>query len=102
MNFRLLPAAAAFAAVFLASASARAQRGPALVEVTPVVQREVATGQTFVGTIVPTRRAVVGSAVDGRVVELYVSEGDRVDKGQPLAQLLTETISLELKAAQAE
>lgn len=79
-----------------------AQRGPALVEVTPVIQREVSSGQTFVGTVTPPRRAVVGSAVDGRVIEVMVEEGDRVEQGQALAQLLTQTIELELEAAQAE
>ncbi len=89
-------------ATFFICSSAHAQRGPSRVEVAPVVQREVATGQTFVGTILPTRRAVVGSAVDGRVVEVFVDAGDRVEKNQPLAQLLTETIKLEIEAAKAE
>ncbi|MEZ6053721.1 MAG: efflux RND transporter periplasmic adaptor subunit [Planctomycetaceae bacterium] len=74
----------------------------ALVELAPVVQQEVAEGQTFVGTVTPSRRAIVGSAVDGRVVEFPINEGDRVEQGQTLAQLLTETISLELEAAEAE
>ncbi len=78
------------------------QGGPTLVEVTEVVEREVARGQTFVATVVPPRRAVVGSAVDGRVIDVMVEEGDRVEKDQALAQLLTETISLELEAAEAE
>ncbi|MCC9603306.1 efflux RND transporter periplasmic adaptor subunit [Stieleria sp. JC731] len=81
---------------------ALAQGGPALVELSPVVSREVASGQSFVGTVTPTRRAVVGSAVDGRVIDVFFEEGDRVEKDQPLAQLLTQTISLELAAAQAE
>lgn len=78
------------------------QGGPALVEITPIVSREVASGQTFVGTVTPPRRALVGSAVDGRVIEVFFEEGDRVEKDQPLAQLLTATISLELAAAKAE
>jgi RND family efflux transporter MFP subunit len=86
----------------IASELSWAQRGPVLVELTPVVQREVATGQTFVATVMPSRRAVVGSAVDGRVIEFLVDEGDRVEEGEPLAQLLTETISLEVEAAEAE
>lgn len=80
----------------------RAQGGPALVMASPVVEREVASGQTFVGTVMPLKRAVVGSAVDGRVVEFPVNEGDRVMEGQKLAQLLIETISLETQAAEAE
>jgi HlyD family secretion protein len=79
-----------------------AQRGPAVVEVLPVEEREVATTQATLGTITPTRRATIGSAVDGRVVEFLVREGDRVEKDQALASLLTATIKLELDAAEAE
>ena len=75
---------------------------PKLVAVAPVVEREIASGQTFVGTVMPLRRAVIGSAVDGRVTEFPLNEGDRVDDGQTLAQLLTETISLEVEAAEAD
>src|SRR5688572_8700532 len=50
--------------------TARGQgQGPAIVAVSPVVEREVTAGQTFVGTVMPLRKAVVGSAVDGRVME---------------------------------
>ncbi len=79
-----------------------AQRGPSLVEVVEVIEREVSSGQSFVGTVTPPRRAVIGSAVDGRVIEVMVEEGDRVEKDQPLARLLTQTIELELEAAEAE
>lgn len=79
-----------------------AQGGPALVKLAPIVRRDVAEGQTFVGTVMPSRRAIVGSAVDGRVTEFPVNEGDRVEDKQPLAQLLTETIRLEVETAEAE
>lgn len=75
---------------------------PGPVVVTPVIERTVRTGATFVGTVLPEQRAAIGSAVDGRVVEFPVNEGDRVEAGQTLAQLLTETIRLELEAAQGE
>ena len=79
-----------------------AQRGPALVEIVPVTNKVVSAGQTFVGTVTPSRTAAVGSAVDGRVVKFHVNEGDRVKQGDALAELLTETIKLELEAAEAE
>jgi RND family efflux transporter MFP subunit len=89
--------------MLLVAASAMAQ-GPVaqLVAVSPAVEREVVAGQMFVGTVMPLRMATVGSAVDGRVVEFPLDEGDRVERGQVLAQLLTETIELELAAAEAE
>jgi RND family efflux transporter MFP subunit len=83
--------------------AAMAQLGQvALVEVEPVVQQEIKAGQELVGTVVPIKTAVIGSAVDGRVIEFPVNEGDRVEAGQTLAQLLTQTIQLELRAAEAE
>ncbi len=85
---------------------------PALVEVSAVVEREIAAGQTFVGTVEPARTSVVGSAVDGRVLEFLVNEGDLVgvpqgdgeaeEVGQPLVQLRTKTISIQVEAARAE
>jgi len=103
---RLAALCASFAVLSAAVATASAQGQPGqpakLVAVAPVVQREVASGQTFVGTVMPLRRAIVGSAVDGRVIEFPLNEGDRIDAGQTLAQLLTETIQLELEAAQAD
>ncbi|HJQ79042.1 MAG TPA: efflux RND transporter periplasmic adaptor subunit [Lacipirellulaceae bacterium] len=75
---------------------------PTLVAVSPVVEREVVGSQTSVGTVMPLMKSIVGSAVDGRVIEFPLNEGDRVEKGQVLAQLLTETIELEVAAAEAE
>jgi len=110
MSKRLLPgftgrmAAAAIvvgASVCLPAASL-AQFGPASVVVAEVVEEPVEQGEVFVGTVRPLKRSVIGSAVDGRVVEFPVNVGDRVEEGQPLAKLLTETISLEKAAAEAE
>jgi RND family efflux transporter MFP subunit len=79
-----------------------AQAGPAQVAVSPVVEREVAVGQTFVGTVMPLRKAIIGSAVDGRVIEFPKNAGDRVEQGEVLAKLLTTTVQLELATALAE
>lgn len=73
-----------------------------LVSVAPAVATHIEPRQIFVGTVMPLRRAVIGSAVDGRVVEVPIDIGVRVAAGQKLAQLLTETISLELEAAEHE
>ena len=102
-----------------------------------IVHREVVEShQGFVGAVTPIRRVTIGSAVDGRVVDVMVDEGDPVapllppvsagessagqapgaevdasghpamrlppQAGYPLAQLLTDTIDIELAAAQAE
>jgi len=72
------------------------------VRVVPVQQREVASYKTFVGTVHPSKHAVLGSAVDGRVVEFNFEEGDFVKANEPVAQLLINTISLQRDAADAE
>jgi HlyD family secretion protein len=79
-----------------------AQRGPAVVELSSIEGRNTAATQSTLGTIIPSRRAVIGSAVDGRVVEFNVRQGDRVEADQALASLLVETISLEIESAEAE
>lgn len=72
------------------------------VGVSNIVEKELSTGQTFIGTVMPSRMSSIGSAIDGRVEIFHVNEGDFVKKKAPLAQLLTKTISLELEAAEAE
>lgn len=72
------------------------------VDVAEVVERTVRSEQTFVGTIRPVRTATIGSATDGRVSEFPIEVGQRVAAGQVLAQLLTVTIELQVKAAEAE
>lgn len=87
----------------IAARSAPAQGPPAaLVAVSPVVEREVAASQAVVGTVMPLRMATIGSAVDGRVIEFPLNEGDRVERGGILAQLLTDTVQLDLAAAEAQ
>ncbi|MEQ8784754.1 MAG: efflux RND transporter periplasmic adaptor subunit [Pirellulaceae bacterium] len=100
---------------------AAAQAAP--VVVAPIIERDITVGQTFVGTVEPTQRSIVGSAVDGRVVRVPVEEGDFVgfverpgaavtstdDEaidpetiGQPLAELRTGTIDIMIDGAKAE
>lgn len=93
-------------------AVARAQtQPPEAVAVVTIVQREVASGQMFIGGVYASRKSVVGSAVDGRMIDFFIEEGDRVQmvtegdppvvRGQPIAQLLTKTISIEIASAKA-
>lgn len=78
-------------------------QGPALVSVAPVTEKQnVEAGHVFVATVKPWRRSVVGSAVDGRVTEFPVNAGDVVKAKQPLAQLLTAQIEIQIAAAKAD
>jgi len=98
-------------ACLMSTASAQSSPQAARVVVAKVLKRSVSAGQTFVGAVTPSRESVVGSAVGGRVEELFVNDGDEVMMveegdpprlvGQPIAQLLTETISIQIVAARA-
>ncbi|MHC4548537.1 MAG: efflux RND transporter periplasmic adaptor subunit [Planctomycetota bacterium] len=86
---------------FCAAAVVAQQRPPAPVVVAAVVEREVTARRSFVGTVEPARLSTVGSEVAGLVVEFLVREGDRVEKGQPLARLRTRLMEIQLDAARA-
>jgi multidrug efflux pump subunit AcrA (membrane-fusion protein) len=75
---------------------------PAPVQAAQVVEREVAAGRTFVGTVMAERTSTVGADVEGQVVELLAREGDRVEQGAPLAKLRTHTAELVLAGARAD
>jgi RND family efflux transporter MFP subunit len=81
---------------------------PSLVEVVAVERDDILSASQFVATVVPTRRSVVGAAVDGRVETFLLDAEDserkltRVSKDQVLAQLKTDTVEHELGAARAE
>ncbi len=87
----------------------KSEEGPKAVTVEQVIRLrdERQYTKAFVGTVVPQRVSVVGSAVDGRVERLFVDEGDFVpispDNPQPpLVQLRTKTVEIDLAAARAE
>ena len=79
-----------------------AQGGGVPVVVSSVVKREMTPGETFIGTVMPARRTVVGSGADGRVRELLVNDGEEVRKGDPVARLRSKTLQIELAAAEAQ
>ena len=90
----------------LAQGKQKRKPGPALVKVDQVTLKPRATRQSFVGSLEPVRRAVIGSAVEERVEEVMVREGDLVVGGdaQPtvLVQLHRQAIEIELEATQIE
>ncbi|RME57038.1 efflux RND transporter periplasmic adaptor subunit [Candidatus Parcubacteria bacterium] len=52
-------------------------------------------GIKIVGVTKPAHDVKLGFPIDGVIAEIYVSEGDRVEKGQPLARLDDELQKLE-------
>ena len=73
--------------------------GLSKVLVAQVQTAEVADQKSFVGTVKPIRRSLVGSAAAGRVEQYLINEGDPVTAGQPIAILRRGIIQAELDAA---
>jgi multidrug efflux pump subunit AcrA (membrane-fusion protein) len=86
--------------ILLAGAWAQ-EMPPAPVVVAEAVEREVTARRSFVGTVEPVRRAVVESDVEGLVTEYLAEEGQRVERGAPLAKLRTKLAEIALDAARA-
>ncbi|MEX1042132.1 MAG: efflux RND transporter periplasmic adaptor subunit [Pirellulaceae bacterium] len=75
---------------------------PSPVYTAEIVEREMRSGQSFVATVEPRFHAILGSAVDGRVGAVLFEEGDRVQEGEPVVEILTANIELQIKAANAQ
>ena len=67
---------------------------------TDVLQREVRGTLRLTGSVESRRASVVAGEVEGLVVSIGVREGDRVDKGAPLARLRSTNVKLDLRAAE--
>jgi RND family efflux transporter MFP subunit len=62
----------------------------------------IAEPRTFVGTVMPIRRSLVGSAAAGRVEDYLINDGDAVKAGQPIAHLRRGVIQAELDVAKGD
>jgi RND family efflux transporter MFP subunit len=67
-----------------------------------VVHSEGLDNQRFVGHVEPRYATQLGFRVGGRIVKRYVSVGDHVVQGAPIAELDPETLALALKSANAQ
>lgn len=74
---------------------------PALVEVAPVIQRNVQTKATLTGNAEAHRSLVVASRIEERVAEGLVEEGDAVKEGQVLVRLEREQLERQVGEARA-
>jgi len=75
---------------------------PAPVEVSSVIEKEVVTSVTLIGTGEAWIETVIASEQSGLVSDMLVEEGDRVSKGQPLCEQDTKEIKLRIEASRAE
>jgi RND family efflux transporter MFP subunit len=102
----ILAAAVLAAAVACKKPAAKDAAGTAAFGAAPVkvfkVRRERITEKlTYTGTLEALNKINITPEVGGKIAVIHVQEGDRVTKGQLLAELETESIRLQLKQAEA-
>ena len=76
-------------------------RPPTPVRVAEVVNRTVQRTVELVGTVEPWRRSIVAGELAALVEKFPVEEGMAVKRGGMLAQLRTDTLTIQLNAAEA-
>ncbi len=76
-------------------------RPPTPVRVAEVINRTVQQTVELVGTVEPWRRSVVAGELAALVEQFPVEEGMAVKRGQVLAQLRTDTLTIQLNSAEA-
>jgi RND family efflux transporter MFP subunit len=75
--------------------------GAAPVKVFKVVKQRISEKLFYTGTIEAWQKITITPDVGGRIARIYVNEGDRVSKGQLLAEMDVESITLQLQQAEA-
>lgn len=71
------------------------------VSVEKVERREIEKALSFVGNLEPVDKATIVPDISGKLWKIYVDVGDRVKKGQVLAELDHRHIDLQLEQARA-
>ena len=100
---RLLVAALILAAMGLAGWFATRPK-PIEVELATIARGtvEATVVNTRAGTVTACRRAKLAPAAGGQIVKLWVKEGDRVEKGQPLLELWNTDLTAQRELAQRQ
>ncbi len=81
--------------------SAEETFGAAPVRVFKVRKQRISEKLVYTGTLEAWQKINVTPDVGGKIARIYVNEGDRVNKGQVLAELDTQTVILQLQQAEA-
>ena len=88
--------------LFLFPGLSLSQPPEAPVVVSPVVEREVKKPLRLAGATFPARKSVISSEVEGVVGGINVEEGQYVKKGETLAEIKNDKISLALEGLENE
>ena len=105
---KLVVTALAAAVVLAAACSKDAAKTPAdqtfgaaPVKVFKAARERITEKITYTGTLEALNKINITPETGGKIARIYVEPGDRVAKGQLLAELETESVRLQLKQAQA-
>ncbi len=96
-----MPVAAFLVCLSIAVPAAAQNRGPSPVVVAPIKAQTLDLTTTLVGTVQPLTRSLIASEAEGLVVSFPVKEGQKVKKGDLIAQLRRLPIEIDLQAAKA-
>ena len=80
---------------------AQGGRPPSPVEVVEVQEQTLIKPLLLVGTVEPRTQSTVASEVEGLVKFFPIEEGNKISRGDLLARLGTDTLRIQLKAAEA-
>ncbi len=75
--------------------------GATPVKVFKVRKQRISEKLVYTGTLEAWQKINITPDVGGKIARIYVNEGDRVSKGQVLAELDTRTVELQLQQAEA-
>ncbi len=76
--------------------------GAAQVKVFKVRTQKISENLVYTGVIEAKKKIVINPDIGGKIAGIHVEEGDRVRKGQVLAELDTRAIRLQLEQAEAQ
>jgi membrane fusion protein (multidrug efflux system) len=101
MNFNLISALTAFMLIWIPSIVLAEGPPPSLVEVSTVMEGDINSLQSFVGTLYYDRKANVAAEQEGVVAQLHFAEGQKVDEGDLLVTLDSSILLSSIKAKEA-
>ncbi|MFN0200598.1 MAG: efflux RND transporter periplasmic adaptor subunit [Bacteroidia bacterium] len=71
------------------------------VTVTKLNTQSIASSFSYIGNFMPNKEVAIGAETQGKIVQVFVKEGDYVKQGQVLAKVDDETLRLKLAAEEA-